>query len=201
MDIESEIEEYDSDPVGLFRVWLEEAAKSEPAYPEAVALATVDGDGQPTVRMVLLKKVDSHGFVFYTNGKSRKGVEIAQNPKAGLCFYWKSLSRQVRVDGRIEEISAIEADTYYYSRSITSRLGAWASEQSRPLDSRETLEKRFAEYREKFGDDVPRPDHWKGYCLIPDRIEFWKEGEDRLHDRFVYTSDGEDGWDVARLYP
>lgn len=201
MHIEDDIEKYENDPVGLFRTWLDEAARTETAYPEAMSLATVDGRGQPTVRMVLLKKVDTHGFVFYSNGNSRKGRDIQANPRAGLCFYWRSMARQVRVDGKVEEISPIEADTYYYSRSISSRIGAWASDQSQPLDSRETLEKRVKEFEQKFGEDVPRPDHWKGFCLIPERIEFWQEGEERLHDRFEFTREGEGEWSLLRLYP
>ncbi|MBM3564718.1 MAG: pyridoxamine 5'-phosphate oxidase [Alphaproteobacteria bacterium] len=189
------------DPILLFQAWFEEATKAEPADPNAMALATVDGTGAPSVRMVLLKGADAQGFVFYTNIESRKGVEMAANPKAALCFHWKSLKRQVRVEGAVEPVSAAEADEYFASRPRASQIGAWASIQSRPLESRFALERRVAEFTAKFHvGRVPRPDFWSGYRLAPARIEFWREQPFRLHERTVYDrTDG--GWAVRALYP
>lgn len=189
------------DPIELFREWLNAASESEINDPEAVALATVSADGQPSVRMVLMKGADDEGFRFYTNMESRKGRELAANPKAALCFHWKSLTRQVRVEGAVTSVPAWVSDAYFKTRHPLSRLGAWASEQSQPLESRATLEARVRSYAEKFkGQDVPRPPHWGGYLLKPQRIEFWQQGEGRLHDRFVFAKEGE-GWSLTRLNP
>jgi pyridoxamine 5'-phosphate oxidase len=189
------------DPIELFQEWLKEASKTEPNDPEATALATVAKDGQPSVRMVLLKDVDQNGFRFYTNMESRKGRELADNPKAALCFYWKSQLRQVRVEGKVEMVPAPLVDAYFKSRHLLSRLGAWASRQSQPLGSRSELEARVQEYERKFsGQDIPRPAHWAGYCVVPEKIEFWQQGEGRLHDRFLFTREGK-GWSLCRLSP
>lgn len=194
--------EKNSDPVALFQDWFAEAQKSEPNDPDAMCLATVDSAGNPSARMVLLKGVDPRGFVFYTNFESRKGVELLATRKAALCFHWKSLRRQVRVEGPVEQVSESEADAYFASRSRGSRLGARASDQSRPLDSRATLVARWQAEQASFGenDPVPRPGHWSGWRVIPTAIEFWQDGEFRLHDRFVFRP-GEAGWSNQRLYP
>jgi pyridoxamine 5'-phosphate oxidase len=189
------------DPVELFKEWLTEARKSEPSDPEAMALATAGKEGRPSVRMVLLKNLDNGSFHFYTNMESRKGGELAANPHAALCFHWKSLSRQVRVEGRVEKIPGEMADDYFRTRPPLSRLGAWASRQSQPLASRAEIEARVEEDKKKFaGQEVPRPPYWQGYCVVPEKIEFWQEGEGRLHDRFLFTREGQ-GWAVARLSP
>ena len=189
------------DPIELFQEWLKEASKTEPNDPEAMALATVGKDGQPSVRMVLLKGVGQKGFSFYTNMESRKGRELADNPQAALCFHWKSQLRQVRVEGRVEVIPAPLVDAYFKGRQLLSRLSAWASRQSRPLESRRELETRVKEYERKFsGQEIPRPPHWSGYCVVPEKIEFWQQGDGRLHDRFLFTRTGE-GWSLCRLNP
>lgn len=191
----------EEDPLFLFQKWLEEARKSEPNDPEAMALATVDANGAPSVRMVLLKDLNNKGFCFYTNMESNKGREIATHPIASLCFHWKSLQRQVRVWGKVEQLPASDADSYFATRHPQSRLGAWASAQSRPLDSRATIVARVKEYEEKFKDgNIPRPPYWGGYAVQPERIEFWQQGEARLHDRFLFTKKN-DGWDLTRLNP
>jgi pyridoxamine 5'-phosphate oxidase len=191
----------DADPIPLFVRWLEEALKKEPSDANAMTLATVDADGLPDARMVLLKEVDQRGFVFYTNLDSAKGRELAANPKACLLFHWKSLGRQVRVRGPVEPVSDAEADAYFASRARHSQIGAWASDQSRPLESRFALEKKVAQLGLKFGlGPVPRPPNWSGYRLKPQHIEFWREGPFRLHDRLHYSRAGE-GWSTARLYP
>ncbi len=190
-----------SDPIRLFGAWLGEAEASEPADANAMALATVDGDGMPDVRMVLLKGFDEDGFVFYTNLNSAKAAELADNGKAALCFHWKSLGRQVRIRGPVTPVSDREADAYFATRARESRIGAWASQQSRPLSSRAALEKAAADYAAKFGEgDVPRPPHWSGYRITPVEIEFWQAGEFRLHDRIVFRRRG-DGWQKTLLYP
>ena len=188
-------------PVILFKQWLADAEASETVNPTAMALATAEADGTPSVRMVLLKEADERGFVFYTNSESRKGEELAANPKASLCFYWKSLLREVRIDGVVEKVSNEEADAYFDSRSRGSQIGAWASKQSRPLDGRFELEKSIAAYTAKFNiGSVPRPPFWEGYRVVAARIEFWQERSFRLHDRIMYNrSDG--GWTRQRLYP
>lgn len=189
------------DPISFFQNWLSEAAASEPNDPDATALATVGADGLPSVRMVLCKGVDAKGFRFFTNSESRKGKELAAQPYAALCFHWKSLLRQVRVEGRVEKLADADADEYFSTRHPLSKLGAWASRQSQPLESRTALEARVAELAEEYkGQDIPRPPHWWGYLVVPAKIEFWQQGEGRLHDRFLFTRAGE-GWDVARLNP
>ncbi|MBM3732783.1 MAG: pyridoxamine 5'-phosphate oxidase [Acidimicrobiia bacterium] len=188
-------------PIELFHAWLADATRAEPSDPTAVALATADADGKPSVRMVLLKDVDARGFVFYTNLDSRKGRELRANPRAALCFHWKSLDRQVRVEGRIAPVADAEADAYFASRDRASRIGAWASRQSQPLESRFALEKRVAEFTAKFHiGEVPRPSFWSGFRLAPDTIEFWQERPFRLHDRTVYHRQG-DAWTTIKLYP
>jgi len=190
-----------SDPHLLFDQWLADATASEPNDPNATALATADTAGRPSVRMVLLKGHDARGFVFYTNLDSRKGEEIGSNPQAALLFHWKSLRRQVRVEGVVEAVTAQEADVYFASRSRDSQLGAWASDQSRPLDARSTFEARYEEMRVRFeGRDVPRPPRWSGFRVVPDRIEFWMDRAHRLHERRLFLK-GEDGWSEGLLYP
>jgi pyridoxamine 5'-phosphate oxidase len=189
------------DPIALFEAWMAEAAKSEPNDPNAVCLATATPDGRPSARMVLLKGVDPRGFVFYTNLESRKGGELAANPFAALCFHWKTLQRSVRVEGAVEQVSAEEADAYYASRARGSRIGAWASRQSRPLESRFALEKAVADYALKFGlGEIPRPAHWSGFRLLPERIELWRDMPFRLHERRVFHRAGA-GWEMEMLYP
>ena len=190
-----------SEPLALFANWLGDAEKTEPNDPNAVALATVDADGLPDVRMVLLKGYDERGFVFYTNFESAKGVEILGSMKAAMCFHWKSLRRQVRLRGPVEIVSDEEADAYYASRARGSRIGAWASKQSRPLESRFALEKAVTEYTARHAiGDIPRPPYWSGFRIMPQTIEFWHDRPFRLHDRLVFSRDGE-GWRTTRLYP
>ena len=190
-----------TDPLGLFDQWYAEARESEPNDPGAMALATADEVGNPSVRMVLLKGHGPEGFVFYTNGQSAKGSELAQNPHAALLFHWKSLRRQVRIQGAVERVADKEADAYFATRGRDSQLGAWASDQSRPLDSRATFEQRFEEMKLRFdGEDVPRPPHWRGYRVIPSRIEFWTDREHRLHERRLFTREN-GGWSEGLLYP
>lgn len=190
------------DPLDLFDQWLAEARAVEPNDPEAMALATADAAGNPSARMVLLKGHGPEGFVFYTNVDSRKGGELAANPNAALVFHWKSLRRQVRVEGAIETVGDDEADAYYQTRVRDSQLGAWASDQSRALDRRETLEARFAEVAERFdGRPVPRPPHWSGFRVVPKSIEFWSDGAHRLHQRRVFVRETGGGWSEGLLYP
>jgi pyridoxamine 5'-phosphate oxidase len=191
------------DPFGLFARWMEEAIASEPVDPNSMAVATVDADGLPNVRMILLKGADERGFVFYTNCGSAKGHELAGEPKAALLFYWKSLHRQIRIRGAIEPVSDEEADAYFASRSRESRIGAWASNQSRPLESRQALEAAVAAREAEFkGRDVPRPPYWHGYRVVPREIEFWASGAHRLHDRIVFRRPTPDtAWIKTRLYP
>jgi pyridoxamine 5'-phosphate oxidase len=189
------------DPHAIFEEWLAEATLSEPNDPTAMALATADAQGRPSVRMVLLKGHDQRGFVFYTNMDSRKGAELAANPNAALLFHWKSLRRQVRVEGRVEPVSDAEADAYFATRGRDSQLGAWASEQSRPLDARATFEARFHEMKARFdGKDVPRPPRWSGFRIVPERIELWNDRAHRLHERRLFVRSG-GGWSESLLYP
>lgn len=189
-----------ADPFDHFGAWFAEAGKAEPDA-NAMTLATCTAGGSPSARIVLLKGWDAAGFVFYSNQQSRKGDELAANPRAALLFHWKSLGRQIRIEGRVEGVTDAEADAYYASRPRLSRLGAWASAQSRKLPQRAALEQALAGYEEKYpGDDIPRPPYWSGYRVVPARMEFWQEMPFRLHDRLVYTRAGE-GWTVGRLYP
>lgn len=192
----------DTIPIERFRSWLAEAEKTEPNDPNAMSIATVGTDGMPSVRMVLLKGFDERGFVFYTNLGSQKGRELAANPKAALCFHWKSLKRQVRVEGLVEAVSETEADTYYASRARDSRIGAWASKQSQPMEGRFELEKRVALFALKFNiGEIPRPPFWSGFRVIPQKIEFWTDKPFRLHERLVYTCSGDGTWATSVLFP
>lgn len=188
------------DPVALFAAWLSEAEEEELNDPNAAALATATASGAPSVRMVLMKRLDERGFSFYTNAGSQKGLELAENPRAAMCFHWKSLRRQVRVEGTVSELPGAEADEYFHSRTRMSQLGAAASRQSRVLESREELELRVREYAAQYPGEIPRPDYWKGYVLRPERIEFWINGVGRLHDRFLFVRRG-NGWMKERLFP
>jgi pyridoxamine 5'-phosphate oxidase len=189
-----------SDPIALFRAWMREAEAAELNDPNALALATATAEGVPSVRMVLLKGLDERGFAFYTNAESRKGLELAENSSAAMCFHWKSLRRQIRIEGRVAELPAADADAYFHSRSRGSQIGAVASRQSRPLASRELLEERIGAVAGKYPGIIPRPDFWRGYVLRPERIEFWKDRPERLHDRFLFVRE-ESGWMKERLYP
>jgi pyridoxamine 5'-phosphate oxidase len=190
-----------TDPFQLFEIWFAEAQASEVNDPEAMALATADGRGRPSVRMVLLKGHGADGFIFYTNEQSAKGEQLAENPRASLLFHWKSLRRQVRIDGIVERVPDADADAYWATRARDSQLGAWASDQSRPLDSRETFEGRLEEIKTRFDDKaVPRPPHWRGYRVVPARIEFWSDRPHRLHERRVFRCEGE-RWSEGLLYP
>ena len=190
-----------TDPFALFAAWMAEAERSEPNDANAMSLATVDRDGLPDVRLVLLKGADPRGFVFYTNSQSAKGEQLAAVAKAAMVLHWKSLRRQVRARGPVTPVSTAEADAYFASRPRDSRIGAWASDQSRPLDSRATFEAAIARETERFANgDVPRPPHWTGYRIEPVAIEFWQDRPYRLHDRLRFTRDGA-AWARARLYP
>jgi pyridoxamine 5'-phosphate oxidase len=193
-DIESD------DPLELFDTYLQEAWQTEPNDPNAAALATATSNGTPSVRMVLAKQVREHRFCFFTNAESRKGLELAENPRAALCFHWKSIRRQVRVEGSVSELDAQDVDTYFHSRSRASQIGAAVSDQSRILSSREELDERVRTFTQERPGEIPRPSYWRGYCLHPERIEFWFNGPDRLHNRFLFTRDG-DHWRKARLFP
>jgi pyridoxamine 5'-phosphate oxidase len=192
--------EAEEDPIKLFRRWLKEAEASEPNDPTAVALATSTLEGSPSVRMVLMKSIDDRGFSFYSNAESQKGEELHQNPRAAMCFHWKSLRRQVRISGSITELPAREADEYFHSRPRLSQLASGASQQSRVMSSREELIGRVKGLDAAFPGEIPRPEYWKGFVLHPERIEFWKSREGRLHDRLLYIR-SEEGWRTEQLFP
>ena len=191
------------DPIKLFKVWMDEAKKSEPNDPNALSLATSNKDNLPSVRMVLLKEFNQKGFVFYTNLNSQKGNELKENPNAAMCFHWKSLLRQIRISGTITQVEDSIADQYYNSRGYDSRIGAWASKQSKELKNRDELENSIKEFKKKFNDknNVPRPSHWSGWKLSPIRIEFWLDGDSRIHERLNYTIDKSGNWIKSLLSP
>ena len=191
------------DPIHLFKVWMDEAKKSEPNDPNAVALATSNKNNLPSVRMVLLKDFNENGFVFYTNLDSQKGNELKSNPKAAMCFHWKSLLRQIRISGNISKVLDKEADTYYKTRSYGSKIGAWASNQSSVLNNRDELYKSIEDYKKKYPDEnnVPRPSYWSGWNLRPNNIEFWLNGKDRIHQRLKYTTKENQSWENFLLNP
>ena len=191
------------DPIHLFKVWMDEAKKSEPNDPNALALATSNKNNLPSVRMVLLKDFNENGFVFYTNLDSQKGNELKSNPKAAMCFHWKSLLRQVRISGSVSMVTDEVADAYYNSRSYKSRIGAWASKQSKELNSRDELMVSIEKYKKKYSDEnkVPRPTHWSGWNLSPSTIEFWLDGDSRIHERLKYTKDSSGNWIKSLLSP
>ena len=191
------------DPIQLFTLWMEEAKKSEPNDPNALSLATSNKNGTPSVRMVLLKEFNQNGFVFYTNLNSQKGNELKVNPNAAMCFHWKSLLRQVRISGTISQVEDKVADEYYNSRGYESRIGAWASKQSKELKNRNELTNSINEFKQKFDDEnnVPRPNHWSGWNLLPKRIEFWLDGDSRIHERLEYTKSKSGNWTKSLLSP
>ena len=190
------------EPISLFEKWLSRAGETEPNDPNAMSLATVDADGAPDVRIVLLKGVSPDGFVFYSNAQSQKGRQLAATGQAALCFHWKSWHRQVRIRGHVHAISAEESDAYFAGRARGSRIGAWASEQSQPVASREAMVDRVEAIEARYADqDVPRPPHWHGWRLTPEQIEFWQDGAFRLHDRILFTRTDTEGWEKSRLYP
>ena len=190
-----------ADPITQFSSWIDEAIKAEIPEPTSMSLATVDAQGKPSSRIVLLKQVDQSGFTFFTNYLSRKGQDIAQHPYVALLFHWVELERQVRIEGRIEPVSAHENDHYFSSRPLLSQLGAIASEQSQPVDSRETLEAQFDAAKQQYGDHPIRPEHWGGYCVVPQQLEFWQGRRSRLHDRVLYTKEADGDWGRQRLQP
>ena len=191
------------DPIYLFNNWMEEAKKTEPNDPNAVALATSNKNNTPSVRMVLLKDFGQNGFVFYTNLESQKGQELKENPNVAMCFHWKSLLRQIRVNGTVSLISNEVADEYYSSRSYESRIGAWASEQSKKIEDRSQLYQSIENYKKKYNDEdnVPRPSYWSGWCLLPSSIEFWLDGDNRIHERLKYTKNSNGEWTQLLLSP
>ena len=192
-----------NDPIELFKVWMNEARKTEPNDPNAVALGTSDQNNSPSIRMVLLKDFNKDGFVFYTNLNSQKGNELKNNPKAAMCFHWKSLLRQVRINGVVEKVSKEVADEYYNTRGYESRIGAWASKQSSILNNRDELLNSIEEYKKKYNNkkEVPRPDYWSGWNLIPTSIEFWLDGDSRIHERLKYIKDEVGNWNKSLLSP
>lgn len=195
------LDQFSANPLDLFNDWFQEAARLEINDPNAMSLATVDETGRPSLRMVLLKGIEDGQFVFYTNRESRKGIDIAVNPHVALCFYWKSTHKQVRIEGIATSVSDEEADIYFASRPVGAQMGAWASKQSRPLESRDALEKNLAHYALKFGNNpVPRPPYWSGFRVMPQSIEFWEEKPFRLHHRLLYQKNN-DQWEKSYLYP
>ena len=191
------------DPIQLFKIWMDEAKKSEPNDPNALALATSDKNNLPSVRMVLLKDFGQNGFVFYTNLNSQKGNELKENPQVSMCFHWKSLLRQIRISGSVSQVANEIADEYFNSRGYESRIGAWASKQSSVLKNRDELLNSIQEYKKKYNDGtkVPRPDHWSGWNLTPSSIEFWLDGDNRIHERLKYTKDEDGKWNKFLLSP
>ena len=191
------------DPIQLFKVWMDEAQKSEPNDPNALSLATANKENYPSVRMVLLKGFNQNGFVFYTNLNSQKGNELKENPNAAMCFHWKSLLRQIRIKGKVALVSDEIADQYYNTRGYESRIGAWASKQSQELDNRDELINSIKDYKQKYNDqdNVPRPSHWSGWNLSPSSIEFWLDGDSRIHERLKYTRDKSGNWVKSLLSP
>ena len=189
-------------PFELFKIWMEKAIKSEINDPNALSLATTEKSGKPSVRMVLLKEINEEGFIFYTNLKSKKSLDLKENPQASMCFYWESLLRQITIDGVVGKVTDKIADHYFNSRTYDSRIGAWASNQSEILQSRKELLRKIEKYKKKFSNqkNIPRPPHWSGWCLIPDSIEFWLRGENRIHERLRYSK-ANDGWKKILLYP
>jgi pyridoxamine 5'-phosphate oxidase len=194
--------ELDADPIQQFTKWYNEVHAAGITECYAMTLATCSNAGRPSARIVYLRGFDNRGFAFYTNYNSRKGDELAQNPLASLCFYWKEVERQVRIEGLVKQVSAEESDAYFAGRPLNNQLGAWASSQSGPLESAQALEARVEEFRQKFSmGNIPRPPHWGGFRLIPDRMEFWQGRPSRLHDRFVYVLDGSGNWTASRINP
>jgi pyridoxamine 5'-phosphate oxidase len=192
----------ETDPFAWFHRWMAEAEAAEPSDPNAMTVVSVAPGAKPSARTVLLKGIDPRGFVFYTNTHSRKGDELRANALVALLFYWKSLGRQIRVEGRVEAVTDAEADAYYATRARISRLGAWASDQSRPLSDRAELERRLKQFEDKFpGEDIPRPPHWHGYRVLPDRFEFWQNMPYRLHDRTIFERASDGGWTRGKLFP
>jgi pyridoxamine 5'-phosphate oxidase len=195
-------EDVDPDPIRQFAHWFDEVTRSTLPEPHAMTLATCTHDGRPSARIVLLRGVDERGFAFFTNYESRKARELDKNPWAALVFFWHDLERQVRVEGRVERVSADESDVYFHGRPASSRIGAWASPQSQVIPTREALEERFGDLENRFADGaIPRPSNWGGYRLIPDSVEFWQGRPSRLHDRLRYTRGQQDGWLIERLAP
>ena len=192
-----------NDPIDLFEVWMNEAKKTELNDPNAVALGTADKHNSPSIRMVLLKDFNKNGFIFYTNLNSQKGNDLKNNPKAAMCFHWKSLLRQIRINGLVQRVSDKVADEYYNTRGYESRIGAWASKQSSVLSNRDELLNSIEEFKKKYNDknEVPRPDHWSGWNLVPTSIEFWLDGDSRIHERLKYTKDDADSWSKSLLSP
>lgn len=198
------INDLPENPYDLFKEWFQLAAENEPNDPNAVCLATADKDGKPSNRMVLIKGVDKdQGFGFYTNAEGRKGTELSQNPYAAMCLHWKSLRRQIRIEGKVEQVDDDRADQYFASRGRDSRISAWASQQSRPLENYDVFKQAAAEQQNRFAgqEDIPRPPYWKGYRLAPTRIEFWIDGENRMHQRYVYELSADGKWSLGMLYP
>lgn len=196
-------ETYGDDPIALCQNWLDEAIAQEINDPEAITLATSTPDGKPSLRWVLIKEISERGFKFHTNAESRKGQEIEKNPHAAMCFYWKSTRKQIRIEGEIESTSEEESNAYFETRPIERQIGAWASKQSQPYESRSDIQSAIEKYSDEFSsaDNIPRPPYWKGYRLVPQRIEFWISHKDRLHTRFVYIRNEKGGWDTTWLYP